>query len=67
MTLEFSLLNFEKYSNIKFHENPSSENLFVPCGWTDGEQPDRHAMYMATFAVFAKPYVLIPPLNMTDC
>jgi hypothetical protein len=26
---------FEKYSNIKFHENPSIGNLVVPCGRTD--------------------------------
>ena len=26
---------FEKYSNIKFHENPSSGGRVVPCGLTD--------------------------------
>jgi len=26
---------FEKYSNIKFHENPSSGSRVVPCGRTD--------------------------------
>jgi len=26
---------FEKYSNIKFHENPSSGSRLVPCGETD--------------------------------
>jgi hypothetical protein len=26
---------FEKYSNIKFHENPSSGSRVVPCGKTD--------------------------------
>jgi len=26
---------FEKYSNIKFHENPSSGIRVVPCGWMD--------------------------------
>ena len=26
---------FEKYSNIKFHENPSSGSRAVPCGRTD--------------------------------
>ena len=34
MTLEFSRLNFEKYSNIRFHENLSSGSRVVPCGWT---------------------------------
>ena len=33
--LEFYQQIFEKYSNIKFHENPSSENRVVPCGQTD--------------------------------
>jgi hypothetical protein len=27
----------EKYSNMKFHENPSSGSRVVPCGNTDGE------------------------------
>jgi len=26
---------FEKYSNLKFHENPSSGSRVVPCGQTD--------------------------------
>jgi hypothetical protein len=34
--LEFSRLVFEKYSNIKFHENLSSGSRVVPCGQTDG-------------------------------
>ena len=41
MKLEFSLQIFEKKSNIKFHDNPSSRSRVVPCGWTDG-QTDRH-------------------------
>ena len=35
--LEFSPKVFEKYSNIKFHENPSSEIPVVACGRTDGQ------------------------------
>ena len=35
MQLEFSRQFFEKYSNIKFHENPSSGSRVVPCGRTD--------------------------------
>jgi hypothetical protein len=31
----FYRLIFEKYSNIKFHENTFSGNLVVPCGRTD--------------------------------
>jgi hypothetical protein len=34
MKLEFPQF-FEKYSNIKFHENPSSGSLAIPCGRTD--------------------------------
>ena len=41
MTLEFSRQIFEKYSNIKFHENPSSGSRVVPCGWTDGRTDSR--------------------------
>ena len=32
--LEFSRQIFEKYSNIKSHENPSSWSRVVPCGQT---------------------------------
>ena len=32
---------FEKYSNIKFYENPTSGSLVVPCGKRD-RQTDRH-------------------------
>jgi hypothetical protein len=35
MKLEFSGHIFETFSNIKFHENPSSENRVATCGWTD--------------------------------
>jgi len=34
--IEFSRQSFEKYSNIKFHENPSSGSRIVRCGGTDG-------------------------------
>jgi len=36
MKLEFSRRVFERYSNIKFHENPYSGGRVVPCGQTDG-------------------------------
>jgi len=36
MKFEFSPLIFQKYSNIKFHENPSSGSRVVPCDKTDG-------------------------------
>jgi len=35
MILELSQQFFEKYSNIKFKENSSSESRVVPCGQTD--------------------------------
>ena len=36
MELEFSSQFLEKYSNMNFNENPSSESRVVPCGQTDG-------------------------------
>jgi hypothetical protein len=35
MELEFSQRTLEKYSNMKFHENPSSGSRVVPHGQTD--------------------------------
>ena len=35
MKLEFSKHISENFSNIKFHENPSSESRVVPYGRTD--------------------------------
>jgi len=40
MKLEFSGQIFEKSSNIKFYETPSSGSRVTPCGQTD-EQPWR--------------------------
>jgi len=47
MKLEFSWHIFEKYSNIKFHENLSSDIRVVPCGQTDGhgEANSRFSQY----------------------
>ena len=43
MKLEFSLQIFEKSSNMKFHENPSSGSRVVPCGWTEKQtETDRY-------------------------
>jgi hypothetical protein len=36
--LEFSQQIFESSSNIKFHENPSSESRDFPCGHRDRER-----------------------------
>jgi hypothetical protein len=38
MKLEFSPQIFEKYSNIKFHENPSSGSQVVPGRETGGQR-----------------------------
>jgi len=37
MKLEFSRQIFEKYSNVKFHENAFSESRVVPRGRTHGQ------------------------------
>jgi len=37
MKVEFSQHILEKYSDIKFHENPFSGSRIVPHGRTDGE------------------------------
>jgi len=36
MKLEFFSTDFEKFSNIEFHEDPSGGNRFVPSGRIDG-------------------------------
>jgi hypothetical protein len=41
MKSEFSQQTFEKYSNKKFHENPSSGSRVVLCGQTDGRTDGR--------------------------
>ena len=35
INLKYSRQIFEKSSNIKIHENPSSGRRDIPCGWTD--------------------------------
>jgi len=47
MTFEFSQHIFEKYSNIQFHENPSSGSPVTPCG-----QTDRHDEASSLFSQF---------------
>jgi len=37
MKIEFSWLIFEKYSDIKFNENPSSQSGVYSCGQPDGQ------------------------------
>jgi len=47
--LEFSRQIFEKYSNTKFHENPSSGSRVVPC-----VQTDRHDAVNSRFSQFCE-------------
>jgi hypothetical protein len=57
MKLEFLRQIFEKYSNIKFHENPSSGSQIVTCGRTDeqtGRQTDRHDEANSRFSQFCE-------------
>jgi hypothetical protein len=51
MKLEFSRQIFEKYSNIKFHENPCSGSRVVPCGRTEGWTD--MTKLIVTFRIFA--------------
>jgi hypothetical protein len=37
MKLKFSQQIFKKYSNSKFHENPSSGSQVIPCAQMDGQ------------------------------
>jgi hypothetical protein len=55
MKLEFCLQTFEKYSNIKFNENPSSGSRAVPCGLMDGRtdgQTDRQTDMVQLIVAF---------------
>jgi hypothetical protein len=44
---------YKKSRSTKFHENPSSWSLFVPCGQTDG-QSERHEELIVGFRNSAK-------------
>ena len=52
MNLEFSRQSFEKYTNIKFHENPSSGRRVVP-----REQTDSHDEAKRHFSHFLRMYL----------
>jgi hypothetical protein len=53
MQLEFSRQIFEKYSDIKIHENPSSGNRVVPYRHIDG-RADRHVEADSRFSQFCE-------------
>jgi len=44
---------FERYSNTKRHENPSSGSRVVPCGLTDGRM-DKHDEVNTSFSQFCE-------------
>jgi hypothetical protein len=47
MKLEFSQQIFEKYSNLTFNENPSSDSWVVPCEQMVGRtDTDRQTDYL---------------------
>jgi hypothetical protein len=45
MKREFPRKVFEKYSNVKCHENPASGNRVIPCGKTDKRTDRRTNRY----------------------
>jgi hypothetical protein len=59
MKLEFSRHIFDKYSNIKFHENPSSRSRIVPCGRTNRQTVMKKLMSL--FAILRKHYSFSAP------
>jgi hypothetical protein len=53
--IEISRHTFEKYSIIKYNENPSSDSREIPWGWTDGRigrQTDNVTKLIAAFRNF---------------
>jgi len=58
--LPFYGKTFEKYSNIKFHDNPSSGSRFVPCG----RKQDRHG---AANSLFYRNFVNVPRNKLWTC
>jgi len=49
--LEFFRHRFEKYKNVKFHENPHSGSRVFPCGRTDG-RTDRQTNMTKLMSLF---------------
>jgi hypothetical protein len=61
MKLEFFRQIFEKYSNIKFYENPPSGGRVVPWGRTD-DRKDRHYVTYLRFSQFLQSRLKITPI-----
>jgi hypothetical protein len=62
LELEFSRQIFEKYLNIKFHENPSSRGRIVACGRRDG-QTDRQTT-MTTLIIAFRNFANTPKMHL---
>jgi hypothetical protein len=54
MSLEFSRQFFEKYSNFKLNENPSSGSRDVPCGETEERTDTDTTKLIVAFRYFVK-------------
>jgi hypothetical protein len=61
MKIEFSRQIFEKCSNTKFHENPSSGSIVVPCRRTEG-RTDRQTD-MAKLTVAFRNFANVPKMT----
>jgi len=59
MKTEFSRQIFEKYSSIRFQENPSSGSQVVPCRQTDGHTWRRQQSLFAILRTRLKTLILI--------
>jgi hypothetical protein len=65
MKIEFSRLVFEKYSDIKFNENPSSEKRFVPCRETGTETEGHDGANSRFFSQFCEHASKEKPKNVS--
>ena len=54
MNLKFSWHIFEKYTKVKFHDNPSNGSLAVPCGRKDGSTEGRREKSDVKFRRFTE-------------
>jgi hypothetical protein len=53
INLDFSRQIFKKYSNMNFHENPSSGSRVFPCGRTDRQAGRHMTKLLIAFRIFA--------------